>query len=218
MTKSDNKPILFHLITEGSTDRKILSAIISKILAGRSHDFIEMSSTQKGKRGRQAIINRPDYFFKFLHHGFNGKADVFVICVDNDNDKEADGIGNDVKSKIMELYKVFIKNNPWYSEESGYINPCLVCAVPVKTMDYWMMALTMKFEECHRINTDLNKISLTIIKEKAYGEKYVYKRKFVDDAAINKKTDDIKKTESINKLRCLPSFQDFEEQLLYCTE
>lgn len=99
MTKSDNEPILFHLITEGSTDRKILSAIISKILAGRSHDFIEMSSTQKGKRGRQAIIN-----------------------------------------------------------------------------------------------------------------------KFVDDAAINKKTDDIKKTESINKLRCLPSFQDFEEQLLYCTE
>ena len=201
MPKSDKETILFHLITEGSTDRKILTAIIREIIADRPHDFIEMCSTQRGKRGKQAIINKPDYLFKFLHYGFNENADIIVICVDNDNDEVTEGRGDTVKGKIKELYKTFRTNNPWYSDEAGFENPCLVCAVPVKTMDYWMMAVGMKFEECHRINADLDKIDAGMIKNKTYGEKCVFNGKFIDDTAINKKIDEIKKTESIKKIK-----------------
>ncbi len=210
MASGKSSPISIHLITEGPTDRKLLLALISQIIGEHSHQFIELSSTQRTRNGKQAILGNFSTFSKYLHHGFNKDVDIIVICIDNDEDTEDEGIGINLKMQIQKLFKEFLKKHSFYE-----MIPCLVCAVPVKTMDYWMKAISVNHSDCRDILKVLT-IPKNRIKEETYGARYVYRGQFIDHSAIEEKTNSIQTPGSLEKLRCLPSFKDFEENLIDC--
>ena len=210
MPSIKSSPISIYLITEGPTDRKLLSALISQIIGEQSHQFIPLSSTQRARSGKQAILGNFSMFSKYLHHGFHSGADIIVICIDNDDETEYEGIGINLKNQIKELFEQFLKNNSFYEKI-----PCLVCAVPVKTMDYWMKAISVNHSDCRDILTVLT-ISKDRIKEETYGKRHVFRGQFIDAGAIEKKTNSVRTPGSLEKLRCLPSFKDFEEDFITC--
>jgi hypothetical protein len=187
----------------------LLSNLISEIVGEKDPIFIEISATQRVKTGKPALLKNSSIFAKNLHHGFSRGVDIIVICIDNDTGS-IDDIGKAIQEKISEFFRSFCKKNLHYSKI-----PCLVCAVPVITMDYWMRALSEKNTECLQIRSKLH-IPKERIKEETYGEKNVFRGKFIDDTAIQKKIKEIRKDGSLIKLRCIPSFEDFEKQLINC--
>ena len=212
MASGKSSPVSIYLITEGPTDRKLLSALISQIIGEQSHHFIGLSSTQRTRSGKQAILGNFSMFSKYLHHGFHKGVDIIVICIDNDDETEDEGVGINLKNLIKELFEKFLKNNSFYEKI-----PCLVCAVPVKTMDYWMKAISVNHSDCRDILTVLTNPKERI-NEETYGKRYVFRGQFVDFSAIEKKTNSIQAPASLEKLRCMPSFKDFEENLTDCLE
>jgi len=209
MPESVSSSICIHLITEGPTDRILLTQLIRIMIREKSIRFLKISSTQRTRTGKNSIIHNSSILSKFLHHGFHRNVDIIIICVDNDEAHEQDGIGVEIKKIIQEAYTDFCKDNSYYSKI-----PCLVSAVPIKTLDYWMKVILERTYDCTKISQVMT-IAKGSIKEETYGEKCVFRGQFIDDKAIKEMVDSIEPT-SLKKLRCLPSFNDFEEQLSAC--
>jgi hypothetical protein len=204
--------IRIHLITEGPTDRKLLSALLSKMIADHLLEFVEMSSTQRARTGKQAFVNNHSIFSKHLHHGCSAGADIIVVCVDNDEEPEKRGVGRERITWISTFYEAFLEKNTFYQSP-----PCLVCAVPVLTIDYWVKAISLKKTECSDILLAMS-IPKERIKEKTYGKRFVFRGTFIDEGAIGRMVEEIGNDGSLDKLRCLPSFLDFEKYLKICFE
>jgi len=66
MTQSGTSTVYIHLITEGPTDRKLLSVLILEMIKGHPLQFVEISSTQRVRTGKQAILNNHSIFFEVL--------------------------------------------------------------------------------------------------------------------------------------------------------
>jgi len=158
------------------------------------------------------ILNNHSIFSKFLHHGCSASADIIVVCVDNDRRPVKEGVGEDIITQISVFYEEFLEKNTFYQNP-----PCLVCAVPVSTIDYWMKAISERNTDCNEILPAIN-IPIERIKEETYGKKCVFRGTFIDEGAIERKVKEIRKDGSLEKLRCLPSFQDFEKYLKGCFE
>jgi hypothetical protein len=77
-----------------------------------------------------------------------------------------------------------------------------------------MKVILERTDDCTKI-IQVMSIAKESIKEETYGEKCVFKGQFIDDKAIKEMVDSIEQT-SLKKLRCLPSFNDFEKQLSAC--
>ncbi|KAF5036109.1 hypothetical protein DSECCO2_578500 [anaerobic digester metagenome] len=212
MTQSGTSTVYIHLITEGPTDRKLLAILIQEMNKGHPLQFVEISSTQRVRTGKQAILNNHSIFSKYLHYGCSKAADIIVVCVDNDEKPVKEGVGKETIARISVFYETFLEKNTFYQNP-----PCLVCAVPVFTMDYWMKAISERRTDCNDILPAM-KIPRERIKEETYGKKYVFRGTFIDEGAIERKTKEIRKDGSLDKLRCLPSFQDFERYLKDCFE
>ncbi|MEG3056791.1 MAG: hypothetical protein RQM90_12470 [Methanoculleus sp.] len=56
------------------------------------------------------------------------------------------------------------------------------------------------------------------IKEETYGKRFVFRGTFIDEGAIGRMVEEIGNDGSLDKLRCLPSFLDFEKYLKICFE
>ncbi len=209
MPEEVSSSVCIHLITEGPTDRILLTQLIRIMIRERSIRFLKISSTQRTRTGKNSIIHNSSILSKFLHHGFHKNVDIIVICVDNDEAPEFDGIGVEMKRVIQETYAGFCEDNNYYSKI-----PCLVSAIPIKTLDYWMKVILERTNDCRKIVRVMT-IAKGSIKEETYGEKCVFRGQFIDDKAIKEMVDLIEPT-SLKKLRCLPSFNDFEEQLSAC--
>lgn len=197
------------IIAEGPSDRRILRALIRKISKGIDIEVIEESKTQMKRRGKQSILLKYDIFAKFLHHSYSKQVDIIVICVDNNGESVQSGVNINTKNKLNRSIENFkIKNKEKYSN----VDPEFVIAIPVQTMDYWMKGVDEPEVNCGRIRKieDINKDN---IKSETYGAQNVFLCWIIDENEI------IKKIEKINndylvlkKLRCFPSFVDFEQQ------
>ena len=191
-----------------------MNFFLQKIFSAHKCILIAESKTQKKYRGKDSILNNYSRFAKFLHKGFSEGVNIIVVCVDNDNNPcDSHGIGSTVKNKLMEYHSKFLeenKTNTYYSS----INPNMVYAVPVETIDYWMKCVDERTTNCHKIR-EILRISRFSIKESTYGSSNVYARVFVDPEAIESKKTKISQDPMCwEKLRCFPSFSDFETQLL----
>lgn len=197
------------IIAEGPSDRRILRALIRRISKGIDIEVIEESKTQMKRRGKQSILLKYDIFAKFLHHSYSKQVDIIVICVDNNGESVQSGVNINTKNKLNRSIENFkIKNKEKYSN----VDPEFVIAIPVQTMDYWMKGVDEPEVNCGRIRKieDINKDN---IKSETYGAQNVFLCWIIDENEI------IKKIEKINndylvlkKLRCFPSFVDFEQQ------
>ncbi|MEG3056789.1 MAG: hypothetical protein RQM90_12460 [Methanoculleus sp.] len=116
------------------------------MIADHLLEFVEMSSTQRARTGKQAFVNNHSIFSKHLHHGCSAGADIIVVCVDNDEEPEKRGVGRERITWISTFYEAFLEKNTFYQSP-----PCLVCAVPVLTIDYWVKAISLKKTECSDI-------------------------------------------------------------------
>jgi hypothetical protein len=197
------------IISEGPTDREILRSIVD-IFKCPDMDMIEESKTQMRRRGKHSILNYKS-FSKFLHHGYQNLADVIIICVDNDDeDLDKFGVGSIKKNSLKDLIKEFQEKNPYKYLE---INPKYVLTIPVQTIDYWMKCIDINEFNCVKIIEILN-VPKSMIKKEAYGESNIYLGWVIDPEAINSKIEKIKNDPTVQeKLRCFPSFRDFESQI-----
>lgn len=197
------------IIAEGPSDRRILRALIRRISKGIDIEVIEESKTQMKRRGKQSILLKYDIFAKFLHHSYSKQVDIIVICVDNNGESVQSGVNINTKNKLNRSIENFkIKNKEKYSN----IDPEFVIAIPVQTMDYWMKGVDEPEVNCGRIrkNEDINKDN---IKSETYGAKNVFLCWIIDENEIIKKIEKINNDHSVlEKLRCFPSFVDFEQQ------
>lgn len=197
------------IIAEGPSDRRILRALIRRISKGIDIEVIEESKTQMKRRGKQSILLEYDIFAKFLHHSYSKQVDIIVICVDNNGESVQSGVNINTKNKLNRSIENFkIKNKEKYSN----IDPEFVIAIPVQTMDYWMKGVDEPEDNCGRIRKieDINK---DIIKSVTYGAQNVFWGWIIDEKEIIKKIEKIKNDHLIlEKLRCFPSFLDFEQQ------
>jgi hypothetical protein len=197
------------IIAEGPSDRKLLRALIGRISKGIDIEVIEESKTQMKRRGKQSILLEYDIFAKFLHHGYSKQVDIIVICVDNNGESVQSGVNVTTKNKLNRFIENFkIKNKERYST----IDPEFVIAIPVQTMDYWMKGVDEPEANRGRIRKieDINKDN---IKSETYGAQNVFGGWIIDEKEITKKIEKIKNDHLIvEKLRCFPSFLDFEEQ------
>ncbi len=199
------------IIAEGPTDREILNALITKINKWNNIELIEESKTQIKRRGKYSILFQYSDLAKFLHHGFYKSVDVIIICVDNDDEiLDASGIGSKKKEDLEILVEKFLyENNYKYPN----INPKCILAVPVQTIDYWMKSIDERGNDCQEIRR-IEDIDRGNIKIETYGKSNVYGGWVIDREAINSKIEKIKRESiALEKLRCLPSFIDFENQL-----
>lgn len=202
--------MLVQIIAEGPTDRQILMSLLNKIGDG-SLEFVEESKTQMKRRGIHSILFNYTILAKFLHHGFYNSAEVIVICVDNDNEiLDYSGVGSKRKQDLKELFDKFcIKNKHIYPN----INPKLVLVVPVQTIDYWMKCVDERKNDCQKIK-QIENINQNHIKVETYGKSNVYFGWLIDQKSIDSKIEKISHNSHVlDKLRCFPSFSDFEEQL-----
>jgi len=201
------------IIAEGPTDREILNALITKINKWTTIEFIEESKTQIKRRGKNSILLQYSILAKFLHHGFYKSVDVIIICVDNDNEiLDESGVGSKIKEDLKILVEKFLNDNIY---KYPTINPKRVFAVPVQTIDYWMKSIDEKENDCQKIRR-IENIDRSNIKVETYGKSNVYSGWVIDREAINSKIEKIKREYRVfEKLRCLPSFIDFENQLKY---
>lgn len=203
--------MIVQIICEGPTDRQIIIALLKTINKSPAIKFIEESKTQMKRRGKYSILFNYDIFAKFLHNGFFKSVDVIVICVDNDNEiLDKSGVGAKKKEDLRILVEKFIENN-----KSKYqnIKPKFVLVVPVQTIDYWMKCIDEAETDCQKIKR-IESIDINKIKIETYGKLNVYGGWAVNQESINSKIEKIKKNSFVlEKLRCLPSFADFENQL-----
>ncbi len=206
-----SSPLNIHLITEGPSDREILKSLLSEIIGENKANYINISATQRVKTGKPALLKNAQIFSKNLHHGFAQKVDIIVVCIDNDSGTIND-IGETIQEEILAKFNSFCHNNKHYSKI-----PCLVCAVPVVTIDYWMKAISEKNDDCTQILLNLI-IPKEKIKQETYGEKNVFRETFIEQKAIQNKIKEIKSKGSLNRLRCIPSFENFENQLRDCLD
>lgn len=197
------------IISEGPTDREILWVLIN-IFNFQSIELTAESKTQIKRRGKHSLL---DYkiFSKFLHHGYQNLADIIIICIDNDDETlDKFGLGSARKKALSELIEKFHEKNSYDYLE---IHPKFVLAIPVQTIDYWMKCIEANDVNCLNILKILN-ISRFMIKKETYGESNIYLGWVIDEDAINSKIEIIKNDPSVlDKLRCFPSFRDFESQL-----
>jgi hypothetical protein len=203
--------MIIQIIAEGPTDREILHALIMKIHREIGIELIEESKTQMKRRGKYSILFQYSILAKFLHHGFSKSVDVIIICVDNDDEiLDNSGIGSKKKADLKILVDTFLeKNNSIYPT----IKPKWVLAVPVQTIDYWMKSIDERDNDCEKIRR-IENIDRSNIKVETYGRSNVYGGWAIDQEAINSKIEKIKRESIVfEKLRCLPSFIDFENQL-----
>ena len=92
------------------------------------------------------------------------------------------------------------------------INPKLVLVVPVQTIDYWMKCVDEKKSDCHNIR-QIERIAKNNIKIETYGKSNVYNGWAINPESINSKIEKINGgLDVLEKLRCLSSFRDFENQ------
>jgi len=197
------------VISEGSTDREILRAIVIKI-RGESIDLLEESKTQRTHRGKQSLLSNYKLFVKFLHNAYYRNSDLIIICVDNDGEAlDEFGIGSRKKKILKDNIELFVDNNSYNYPDR---RPGYILAVPVQTIDYWMKCIDLNYKECHKIR-DIEKIPKEMIKIETYGKKNVHLGWQIDQMAFNNKIDKLTRDQSaIDKLSCLPSFKDFMDQ------
>ena len=197
------------IIAEGPSDRRILRALIRRISKGIDIEVIEESKTQMKRRGKQSILLKYDIFAKFLHHSYSKQVDIIVICVDNNGESVQSGVNINTKNKLNRSIENFkIKNKEKYSN----VDPEFVIVIPVQTMDYWMKGVDEPEVNCGRIRKieDINKDN---IKSETYGAQNVFLDWIIDENEIIKKIEKINNDYSVlEKLRCFPSFVDFEQQ------
>jgi len=204
--------MLTQIIAEGPTDREILKALIKKICVGINLEFLRESKSQMKNRGKHSILFRYEKLSKFLHYGFKNSVELIVIMVDNDGGKlDSQGIAVATQICLEELVRRF-------SKENGIIypgvNPSIVYAIPVETMDYWMKVIDMNTLECDKIIKTLE-LPRETIKYETYGRENIYLGWIIDKEALNKKIKKVERDDDIlNKLSCLPSFNDFRNQLI----
>ena len=201
--------MLVQIIAEGPTDRKILMNLLVKI-SNDNLQFVGESRTQMKRRGIHSILFDYSTLAKFLHHGFHNSAEIIIICVDNDDeDLDDSGLGSKVKQSLQELFDRFhTKNKHIYLG----INPKLVLVVPVQTIDYWMKCVDEKKSDCHNIR-QIERIAKNNIKIETYGKSNVYNGWAINPESINSKIEKINGgLDVLEKLRCLSSFRDFENQ------
>ena len=127
-----------HIISEGPTDQIILEKI-TKLVMRVVPEFIHPSNTQSKNRGVHSILNDKRILFKFLHYSFAKKANILIICVDNDNDEIVDGCPVRL-NKIKLYYNEFLENNSRFYD----IRPEKCVIIPIKTIDYWVYAGKMQ--------------------------------------------------------------------------
>lgn len=203
--------MIIQIIAEGPTDREILNALVMNIHRETGIELIEEGKTQMKHRGKNSILFQYSKLAKFLHHGFSKSVDAIIICVDNDDEiLDKSGIGSKKKADLKALVDIFLeKNNYIYPT----IRPKWVLAVPVQTIDYWMKSIDEKDNDCQKIRR-IENIDRSNIKVETYGKSNVYSGWIIDREAINSKIEKIKREPIVfEKLRCLPSFIDFENQL-----
>lgn len=161
------------------------------------------------RRGKQSILLKYDIVAKFLHHSYSKQVDIIVICVDNNGESVQSGVNINTKNKLNRSIENFkIKNKEKYSN----VNPEFVIAIPVQTMDYWMKGVDEPEVNCGRIRK-IENINKDNIKSEAYGAQNVFLCWIIDENEIIKKIEKINNDYSVlEKLRCFPSFVDFEQQ------
>lgn len=198
------------IISEGPTDREILWTIIN-VFKFSNIELIKESNTQIKRRGKHSILFNYNIFSKFLHHGYQNLADIVIICVDNDDEVlDKFGVGSAKKNSLNELIKKFLEKNSYkYPERS----PKYILAIPVQTIDYWMKGIEFNDLNCKNILKILN-ISRFRIKNETYGESNISLGWVIDPEAIRSKLEKIENDPFVpDKLRCFPSFRDFESQI-----
>lgn len=207
------RELYVQIIAEGKSDRRIIEFFIHNLCNKFDCQIIAESKIQKKFRGKDSIINNYSRLAKFLHKGFSEKADVIVICVDNDN-KPCDtaGIGYTVKNRLQGYYQRFLEENKKNASYSS-VSPVMVYSVPVETIDYWMKSIDEKSNDCSKIRNIL-RISRFDIKVATYGKENIYMGVFINPDAIEAKIKTLEEIPSSwEKIKCLPSYLDFEKQL-----
>jgi hypothetical protein len=200
------------IIAEGKSDRRIIEFFIHALCQKFNCNIIAESKTQKKFRGKDSILENYSRLAKFLHKGFSEKADVIVICVDNDNNPcDAAGIGVNIKKQLQDHYLRFLKENKTNASYSS-VSPVIIYSVPVETIDYWMKSIDEKSKDCSKIRNIL-RISRFDIKASTYGKENIFMGVFIDPDAIEAKINTLKeKPGGWEKLSCLPSYVDFKNQ------
>jgi len=197
----------FHVICEGPTDQIILERIL-KIVLRDSPEFLKPSNTQSKNRGVHSILEDKKMLFRFLHYSFQLRADIIIICVDNDEYPIVNGCPvryNYIKS----YYNEFLKN---YSESYDHM-PSNCVIIPVQTIDYWIYAGKMQNAGIGTLR-GIENLPKEGIKERVYGKDNVMPFGIVESAFQEILDTAITKTTIEKNLRHLNSFSKFYNLIL----
>ncbi len=192
----------YHVICEGPTDQIILERIV-KIVLRDTPEFIQPSNTQRKNRGVHSILRDKTILFKFLHYSFAQRANVIIICVDNDEDDIVDGCPIRYNS-IKELYNEFLSNNSEFYNH----RPSNCVIIPIQTIDYWVYAGKMQEVGIGTLK-GTESLHKKGIKEKVYGKDNVTPFGIVESAFQETLNIAITRTTIENNLRHLNSFLKF---------
>ncbi len=152
-----------HIICEGPTDQRILEKII-QIISKQKIYFLEPSNTQRKNRGVNSILN-PKTLNRFLRYSFNERADCIIVCVDND---DAPITSEGIPERYNSVHKIFAD----FAERNAAsydLYPAACIVVPIKTIDYWMLAGLMNDSGVGTIR-GIETYDKASIKDKVYGK------------------------------------------------
>lgn len=196
-----------HIICEGPTDQILLERII-KIVLKDIPEFIQPSNTQRKNRGVHSILRDKTILFKFLHYSFAQRANVVIICVDNDEDNIVNGCPVRY-STIKAHYNEFLNNNSEFYNH----RPSNCVIIPVQTIDYWVYAGKMQNAGAGTLK-GIESLHKEGIKERVYGKDNVMPFGIVESAFQEILNKAITRTTIESNLRHLSSFLKFYNLLL----
>lgn len=200
-----------HIVAEGPSDREIIKALIEALCPRSDMTFTPESKTQMKRRGAESILMDPRTFAKFLHHAYDQQADLIVVMVDNDGrEKDGSGVSRERKERVSRNIRDFVGRT---RDRYAHLSPNHAIMVPVESMDYWAHCVKLDTTDCAMVR-DIESIDRHSIKAIAYGPENVFAGWVIDRGAVQEVIDIIgSDTSALRKLRCLPSFRDFEAQL-----
>ncbi len=203
-----------HIIAELPSDRTLIQAILRATRPQSELEFTPESKTQMKRRGAEPILLEERTFAKFLHHAYAYRAELIVVMVDNDGaEKDPSGVSK-ARRRIIDgsITRFIARNAERYSDQS----PVFAIMVPVESMDYWAHCVKLNISNCGKIRS-IEAIELRMMKEIAYGAENIYAGWAIDSEAIQEVIDILEEDlAALRRLRCLPSFADFEAQLPTC--
>lgn len=172
-----------------------------------------MSRTQQKYSGINPILKDKNKFFKLLHYSFSKKSDCIIVCIDNDDDELDESFFPKKRFTILqENVQEFIDK---YNEKiyTGHY-PSMIITIPVKTIDYWILAGLNKTTD-KMIISDIERMPKHGIKEKVYGKNNISPIHIFNKTVEKVISKSITQNNIDTKLLHLKSFNRFHAELKY---